>query len=188
MKKRLFLVAAIVALTGLTATLIWAHTTTARRRQTAQASSTSEYLIAGAGRVEPSSENIKLGSELNGKLKRVYVEEGDVVRQRHVLAELENADFRAQVESAAAEVKQKEAELRKVINGARQQERREALSSVAEAEAVMNHANREMDRYRKLFAAGVVSREEADNYAKEYDVAEARYEEMAHHHDLVNAD
>src|SRR6516164_5681921 len=188
MKKRLFLVAAIVALTGLTATLIWAHTTTARRRQTAQASSTSEYLIAGAGRVEPSSENIKLGSELNGKLKRVYVEEGDVVRQRHVLAELENADFRAQVESAAAEVKQKEAELRKVINGARQQERREALSSVAEAEAVMNNAKADMQRRNDLYAAGIISREENERYEKEYDVAKARYDEMSQHHELIDAD
>jgi len=188
MKKRLFLVAAIVALTGLTATLIWAHTTTARRRQTAQASSTSEYLIAGAGRVEPSSENIKLGSEINGKLKRVCVEEGDTVRRSQVLAELENSDYRAQVESAEAEVIQKQAELRKVINGARLQERGEALSSVAEAEAVMNNAKADMVRRRELFAAGVISREEEDRYEKEYEVAQARYDEMAQHHALVDAD
>ena len=188
MKRRILLASAVVLLTGATATVFWGRTVSAKKTQEAHAVAQSEYLIAGAGRVEPSSENIKLGSELNGKLKRVYVEEGDTVKRGQVLAELENDDYRAQVESAAAEVKQKQAELRKVINGARQQERREALSSVAEAEAVMNHAQLEMDRYRKLFAAGVVSREEADNFAKEYDVAKARFEEMSHHHDLVNAD
>jgi multidrug resistance efflux pump len=52
----------------------------------------------------------------------------------------------------------------------------------------MNHAKLEKDRYRKLFDAGVVSHEEADNYAKEYDVAQARYDEMSHHSDLVDAD
>jgi ABC exporter DevB family membrane fusion protein len=187
MKKRLFLVAAIVALTGWTATLIWAHTTTARRQQTARAS-TSEYLIAGAGRVEPGSENIKLGSELNGKLKRVCVEEGDTVRRGQVLAELENSDYRAQVESAEAEVMQKQAELRKVINGARLQERGEALSSVVQAEAVMNNAKADMVRRRELFAAGVISREEEDRYEKEYEVAQARYDEMVQHHALVDAD
>jgi ABC exporter DevB family membrane fusion protein len=188
MKKKLFLVSAIVALTGLTATLIWARTTTARRQQTAHASTPSEHLIAGAGRVEPSSENIKLGSEINGKLKRIYVEEGDSVRRSQVLAELENSDYRAQVESAEAEVLQKQAELRKVINGARQQERREALSSVAEAEAVMNNARADMIRRRELFAAGVISREEDDRYEKEYEVAKARYDEMSQHHSLVDAD
>ena len=84
------------------------------------------------------------------------MEEGDTVRRGQVLAELENSDYRAQVESAEAEVMQKQAELRKVINGARQQERREALSSVAEAEAVMNDAKAEMVRRRQLFAAGVI--------------------------------
>ena len=152
-----------------------------------QAAARGEYLIAGAGRVEPSSENIKLGSEINGKLKRVYVEEGAAVRRGQVLAELENSDYRAQVESAEAEVMQKQAELRKVINGARQQERREALSSVAEAEAVMNNAKADMLRRRGLFAAAVISREEEDRYEKEYEVAKARYEEMSQHHALVDA-
>lgn len=188
MKKRLFLIIMIVALTGATATVIWGRTTTVRKRPTVRANAQAEYLIAGAGRVEPSSENVKLGSEINGKLKRIYVEEGDTVRRSQVLAELENSDYRAQVESAEAEVMQKEAELRKVINGARQQERREALSSVAEAQAVMINAKADMVRRRELFAAGVISREEEDRYEKEYEVAKARYEEMSQHHALVDAD
>ena len=188
MTRKALIMAAMVALAGASATVIWGNTAHSKKSHGAPAPLARGYVIAGAGRVEPSSENIKLGSELNGKLKGVYVEEGDMVHRGQVLAELENADYRAQVESAAAEVKQKEAELRKVINGARQQERREALSSVDEAEAVMNHAGLQMDRYRELFASGVVSHEEADNYAKEYDVAKAHYEELVHHRDLVDAE
>src|SRR5215471_881376 len=48
-------------------------------------------MIAGPGRVEPFSEDIKIGSELSGRLKAVKVEEGDTVRRGQVLAELENA-------------------------------------------------------------------------------------------------
>src|ERR1700690_4398199 len=76
-------------------------------------------LIAGPGRVEPYSEDIKIGSELSGRLKVVIAEEGDVIRRGQVLAELENADYRAQVESARANVVARQAALRKVINGAR---------------------------------------------------------------------
>jgi ABC exporter DevB family membrane fusion protein len=188
MKKGLILTTAIVVLTGATVTVIWGRTATLRKPQTARTGVQGEYLIAGAGRVEPSSENIKLGSEINGKLKRTYVEEGDTVRRSQVLAELENSDYRAQVESAEAEVMQKQAELRKIINGARQQERSEALSSVAEAEAVMNNAKADMVRRRELFAAGVISREEEDRYEKEYEVAKARYDETSQHHSLVDAD
>src|SRR5215472_5421667 len=59
-------------------------------------------LIAGPGRVEPSSEDIKIGSELSGRLRSVNVEEGDAIHRGEVLAELENADYRAQVESSRA--------------------------------------------------------------------------------------
>jgi HlyD family secretion protein len=143
-------------------------------------------LVAGPGRVEPHSEDIKIGSELSGRLKGVNVEEGDAVRRGQVLAELENDDYRAQVESARANVVARNAVLRKVINGARNQERSEALSSVREAEAVMNNALSEKERREKLFAAGVISREEMERATREYNVAKARYQEAAEHHSLVD--
>jgi len=143
-------------------------------------------LIAGPGRVEPHSEDIKIGSELSGRLKSVFVEEGDAIHRGQVLAELENADYRAQVESAKARVVAKEAALRKVINGARRQERDEAWSSVDEAEAVMENAQSESHRRQELFAAGVVSREELDRFASEADVAQAKYEASVQQHSLVD--
>ena len=188
MKKRILTIAAVIVVCGLTATVIWGNPLVSKHARPAKATVQSEFLIAAAGRVEPGSEDIKLASELNGKLKTMLVEEGDHVQRGQVMAELENSDYRAQVEAAAAEVNQREAELRKVINGARTQERREALSTVAEAQAVMNNAQSEMERRQKLFAAGVISREETDRYVKEYEVAKARYEEMSQHHNLVAAD
>jgi HlyD family secretion protein len=152
----------------------------------AQASEPARTLIAGPGRVEPVSEDIKLGSELSGKLKSVNVEEGDVIQRGQVLAVLENDDYRAQVASAEAQVRAKEATLEKVLNGARTQERSEALSTVRAAEAVMENAAAQRDRYQKLFAAGVVSREEAERFEREYNVAKAQYQEQVEHHSLVD--
>ena len=188
MKSRMLTISGIVAVAALTGTLIWGRTTTSKRAQSNKPAQQATFLVAAAGRVEPGSEDIKLSSELNGKLKSIRVEEGDHVTRGQVLAELINDDYRAQVDSAEAEVRQREAELRKVINGARSQERREAFSSVEEAKAVMNNAESEMLRRQKLFAAGVISREEEDTFTKEYEVAKARFDEMSHHHDLVDAD
>jgi HlyD family secretion protein len=143
-------------------------------------------LIAGPGRIEPYSEDIKIGSELSGRLKSVNVEEGDAIRRGQVLAELENADYRAQVESSRANVVAKEAVLRKVINGARRQERDEAWSSVNEAKAVMENSQSELHRRQELFSAGVVSREELERYAREADVAKAKYEAAVQQHALVD--
>ena len=160
-----------------------AHGSTA---SSAPSSHSSPRMIAGPGRVEPSSEDIKIGSELSGRLKVVNVEEGDAIRRGQVLAELENADYRAQVESARANVIAKQAVLRKVMNGARRQERDEARSSVNEAKAVTENANSELHRRQELFSAGVVSREELERYAREADVAQAKYEAAVQQHALVD--
>jgi HlyD family secretion protein len=143
-------------------------------------------LVAGPGRVEPASEDIKIGSELSGRLKSVNVEEGDPIHRGQVLAELENADYRAQVESSRANVIAKQAALRKVINGARRQERDEAWSSVNEAKAVMADADSELQRRQELYKAGVVSREELERYARESDVAKAKYDAAVQQHALVD--
>ena len=81
--------------------------------------------------MEPVSEDIKIGSELSGKLRSVLVEEGDHIRKGQVLAVLENDDYRAEVPAAQADVSAKEATLRKVVNGARTRNaRRRCLQSV----------------------------------------------------------
>lgn len=171
----------------LTATLLLATRKHESAAKSASATATHEpFLIAGPGRVEPASEDIKIGSELSGRLKSVYVEEGDSIHHGQVLAELENADYRAQVESSRANVIAKEAVLRKVINGARRQERNEALSSVDEAKAVMENAKSELHRRQELFTAGVVSREELDRYSREADVAKAKYDAAVQQHALVD--
>ena len=178
---------------GLGVFLLTASLVVASRRShdTAAAAATASashgpLLIAGPGRVEPYSEDIKIGSELSGRLKSVNVEEGDAIHRGQVLAELENADYRAQVESARANVVAKEAALRKVINGARRQERDEAWSSVNEAKAVMENSQSELHRRQELFSAGVVSREELDRYAREADVANAKYDAAVQQHALVD--
>jgi HlyD family secretion protein len=185
-RKSVVIIAAIAfALTViLTLHSVRAHSVSAADRT--QASQPALKLIAGPGRVEPVSEDIKLGSELSGKLKSVKVEEGDVIQRGQVLAVLENDDYRAQVGSAEAQVRAREATLEKVLNGARTQERSEALSTVRAAEAVMENAAAQRDRYQKLFAAGVVSREEAERFEREYNVAKAQYQQQVEHHSLVD--
>jgi multidrug resistance efflux pump len=103
-----------------------------------------------------------------------------------VLAILENDDYRAQVASAQADLAEKEADLRKIVNGARSEERREALASVNEAQAVMENARAEMERRQRLYRDGVVSREEVDRFEREFKVAKARHDQAAQHYALLD--
>ncbi|HYP28142.1 MAG TPA: efflux RND transporter periplasmic adaptor subunit [Blastocatellia bacterium] len=142
--------------------------------------------VAAPGRVEPASEEIKVSSELRGKIRSVLVEEGDGVKAGQVLAVLENDDYRAQVASAEARLRQEQAELRLVVNGARGQERRQAWESVKEAEAMLENASQEMARRQSLFNKGVIAREEADRAEREYKVARARFDAARERHALID--
>src|SRR5215510_741482 len=94
-------------------------------------------IIAAPGRVEASSEEVRVSSELSGRLKSVNVEEGDRVHRGQVLAEIENADYKARVANAEASLREREADLRRIINGARGEERREAEAQKVAARAVL---------------------------------------------------
>lgn len=145
-------------------------------------------LIAAAGRVEPVSEEVTLASQMPGRLAAVPVEEGDRIRRGQVVATLVNEDYRARVQYARAQLQLKEAELRRLLNGTRDQERREAEAAVVEAKAVMENARAEMERRRTLHQSGDLSRSEFERAEREFRVAQARVEAASQRSSFVSAD
>ena len=145
-------------------------------------------LIAAPGRVEAVSEEVRVSSELSGRLKSVSVEEGDRVRKGQVLAQIENEDYAARVAAAEAVLAERQAELERTINGARSQERRASQASLKAAEAILENARREAERRRTLADHQMVSRDEAERYERAYQVARAEYERAQQEFSLVDAD
>lgn len=190
MRNRMIIFAAGILAVGGTALALVAHEKASRSVALAHApaafANVNSNLVAAPGRVEPVTEDIRLGSELNGKLKQVLVEEGDHVRKGQLLAVLVNDDYRAGVESYTAQVASKEADLRKTVNGARNEQRREAEASVKQAEAVLENSRADMERHQKLYQKGVTAREDADHYEREYKVAKAQYDAAAQHFKFVD--
>lgn len=201
MKRTIILPAIILVL--ITASITYF---VAGRSKTAQSTSqanekVSAEMVVAPGRVEPVSEEIEVGAEIPGKIKEISVEEGECVRQGQILAVLINDDYKAQLESsktqiaslsaqrdsAKARLEESQAELRRVINGARQEERREARAGVEQADAVVENAQREVERRRKLFANGDIPREELDRAERDLRVAIARQKELNERFNFVNA-
>ena len=146
-----------------------------------------EPLVVGPGRVEPVSEEVRVGAEMEGRLQDVPVDEGSRVRRGDVVAVLENGDFRARVSLAAAEVASREAELQRILTGARVEERREAAAAVKEAEAALADAGSQLVRYRALYADGLTAREQVENRETAQAQAQARVEAARQHQALVEA-
>jgi ABC exporter DevB family membrane fusion protein len=145
-------------------------------------------LISAPGRVEAVSEEIRVSSELSGRLARVPVEEGDRVRKGQVLAEIENNDYVARVSAAEATLAVRQAELERTINGARSEERRAAEATVEAAKAVRDNTRREAERRRNLADREMISHDEAERYERAYQVAEAEYERAREEFSLIDSD
>lgn len=142
--------------------------------------------VTAAGRVEPVSEEMRLGFDIPGKLREVYVEEGDLVTRGQVLARLVDGDLLAKLAQGQANVAVLQAALDKVVAGARSMERKEAAAALREAETVMRNAKREHERRVGLVAQGVVTREEADKAEREYLVALQKTTQADQRFQLIN--
>jgi HlyD family secretion protein len=139
-------------------------------------------IVAAPGRVEPRSEEVVLSSEISGRITRLHVGEGDQVKAGQVVAELDNSVFLARVAEAAAYVQQKEAELRRVANGAHEQERREALAAVHEAEVVVKNTAAELARRESLSKSGFSSDEQVQKLQTAHMSAKARLDAARSRH------
>lgn len=62
------------------------------------------HSIAGSGIIESSSQNISIGTPFNEIIKKIYVIEGDFVKQGDILFEIDTSVYKAQLELANANV------------------------------------------------------------------------------------
>lgn len=142
--------------------------------------------VAAPGRVEPLSEEMRLGFDMAGKIREVLVEEGDRVRQGQVLARLAADELPARVDAAGEALAASEAAFAKTVAGARDMERKEARAAVDEARAVLEVARTENERRRQLLSREVLSKEEADRAEREYKVASERLDAARQRFRLVD--
>jgi HlyD family secretion protein len=162
-------------------------TLSASESSTTSAPASSGNVVAAPGRVEPASEEIDVGIELSGRLREVAIEEGDRVTRGQVIARLESDDHAARLASAEARLALARADLERLINGARVEERREASAGVEQAEATLAHAEIDERRLRNLLTGGAISQAEVDQAERNARVARARVEEMRERYNTVNA-
>jgi HlyD family secretion protein len=148
---------------------------------------TAGVIVAAAGRVEAAGETVELSAEVTGRLVDVLVDEGADVQAGKVLARLDSADYRARVRSAEARVAVTEAELARLVNGARAEDRREAEAQRAHAQAAVDQADADVARRQPLLRDGVISQEEFERAARDARLARARLAETTERSQSVSA-
>lgn len=112
-----------------------------------------------------------------GRLNTIRVDLGSVVHRGQEIGQLEPGDYRLRVQQAEAALAQARARLGLTPDGTDDAVAAEKTGTVRQAQAVLDEANFNRERARKLVEQGVVSRAEFDSADATYKVAQSRYQD-----------
>ncbi|MEQ8848795.1 HlyD family efflux transporter periplasmic adaptor subunit [Botrimarina sp.] len=120
-------------------------------------------VISAPGIVEGASADVLLRPEVRGLVVERFVEVGDRVERGGPLLRLDDRRARLAVRSAEAELASAQAELDRLLNGARSHEREEARALRQATSVRLNQAKTNLDRLVRLERQSAVSGQEADD-------------------------
>jgi multidrug efflux pump subunit AcrA (membrane-fusion protein) len=106
-----------------------------------------DRLVSGQFEVRPGA-RLEVRSEIAGFVHTVHAAEGAAVRQGDVIATLQVPDLSSQIVRKEAEIRESEAQLRKLRMGPRPEEIAEQKHKVARAKAWRDLAERDLERAR----------------------------------------
>jgi HlyD family secretion protein len=129
--------------------------------------------VFAQGRIEGGTEEIELRPRLQGRLDELSVQEGDLVREAEVLLRVDDQQYRHEVALAEAQVELAAAQLQRVVNGAREEERREAQAEYDARQAELERARLLWEREKKLFASGATTQQAYDDQTAAVDALAA---------------
>ena len=112
-----------------------------------------------------------------GRLQKISVDLGSVVRQGQVLAQIETQDYQLRVQQATAALAQARARLGLAPDQHHDRVDPERTSTVRQARAVLDEARAHQERSKTLFAQGIIAQAQVDTAESSYKVALSRYED-----------
>lgn len=143
--------------------------------------------VAAEGKVEAMPGfDVDVGtSELNGRIARILVKEGDPVRKGQTIAVLENNDLQAQITQGEKELAVARARLTELESGAREEEILQADARLKGATARMDEARNQLQRQRDLRRQQLISQATVDAAEAAYKAAKAEVDEAAQRKKLL---
>lgn len=173
MLKITILACLLTAMAGAIAMIDGASSEDATSSADQASESLSETAIYASGIVEGVTEDIHLRSEHVGIVSDVRVKVGDTVNAGDILIQLDQSRQQQAVALAAARLELATAELERLTNGARVEERDEARALVRAAEARLDQAVRNFGRIEQLREDKAVTQQEFDDYRASVDTTRA---------------
>ena len=127
------------------------------------------------GKVE-AAKSVDLAFQVPGVLIKEPGKEGERVTKGQVIAQLRHDEFQAHVQAAQGPLDQARAKLSALKSGERSEEQLRRESQLRAAEAKLENAKTEFDRYTRLLPTNAVSRSDYDLAQTNYHVAQEEEE------------
>jgi len=140
-------------------------------------------VVAASGTVEATEAD--LGFQSPGRIDSITVSEGARVEAGARLATLDRAELDARRRSALAQVTSARARLAELESGFRSQEVAQGRAAGRAAAQRLENARLELERTRRLFDGGAVSRTVLDQAQTTFDVADADHDRAKEQLDLL---
>ena len=122
-------------------------------------------------------EQAVLSFKVAGRLNKLGVDLGSLVKKGQQVAQLEAQDFKVRVEQAEAALQQARARLGLPPQGNDDRVEVENTALVKQNKALLEEAHANLDRIKRLVAEGVQSQSELDRAQSGFKVADSRYQD-----------
>jgi len=122
---------------------------------------------------------IEANSKVTGRVAWIGVEKGDQVKEGQVLVRLEDQEFRAQYEQAVGAADSARAQLLQLEHGSRPEEIQQTEHNLSEARATAANDKVSLERIKKLFEDGVMSKQAFDDATAKYEASQQRVHSLA---------
>jgi HlyD family secretion protein len=160
----------------------WGHENAAKYRTVAVEKGDIDTYVSATGTLNPVT-MVLVGTQVSGTIEKLFADYNSQVREGQIVAQLDQASFRAKVAEATASLENARADLKNaqasILNSdaAIENARAEVSNQHANLERVqveMTRARRDLERQRALFERQLISRSELDAMQSAYDSAVAQ--------------
>ncbi len=132
--------------------------------------------ISATGAVKPQvGASVKVGARISGRVEKLFVQTGDIVKKGQLIAIIEHADLEAQVKAQEANIRALQAQLEEVESTypLKIKAQREMVQS---AKAELQLAKLNYNRIKALYKEGLAAQADLDQAEKDLTVKQSNYE------------
>ena len=134
-----------------------------------------ERTLAYSGTLEPQA-LVTVTSKIEGRIERILVGEGELIRDGQLLVQMEDDTVRLQAEQAASAVRAAQAQLDKARRGVRPEELDNARALLAQAEQDFTMAEESYRRSERLYQEGALAKARFEEAERQYRGAQTQLE------------